>query len=87
VVGVFLQSPALDPYTLLLKELRLCWSNCYQSRPGGEADFAVATRLVHDERELLASFVTHQFPLEEIDAAFETATNKKAGAVKVTVRP
>jgi L-iditol 2-dehydrogenase len=87
VVGVFLQSPALDPYTLLLKELNLCWSNCYQRRPDGEGDFAVATRLIQDEREQLAGFVTHQFPLEEIDAAFATATNKKAGAVKVTVRP
>jgi threonine dehydrogenase-like Zn-dependent dehydrogenase len=87
VVGVFMQSPALEPYTLFLKEINLCWSNCYYRRPGVEADFAVAARLVEDERQLLTRLTTHQFPLEDVDAAFKTAANKKAGAVKVTICP
>ena len=87
VVGVFTQPPQLEPYTLFLKELNLCWSNCYHRRPGAEADFAVAVRLVEKERQVLSRLTTHQFPLQDVDAAFKTAADKQAGAVKVTICP
>jgi 2-desacetyl-2-hydroxyethyl bacteriochlorophyllide A dehydrogenase len=89
VLGIFLGAVSLDPYPLLLKEATLAWSNCYaRSWPGSpRADFEDAVALVDAERELLARLVTHAVPLLEVERGFEIASDKKAGAVKVSVLP
>jgi threonine dehydrogenase-like Zn-dependent dehydrogenase len=84
VLGVFTGAVALDPYPLLLKEATLAWSNCYAQGPG-RPDFERAIELLSAERERLARLLTHQRPLGEIEAAFALASDKRAGAVKVTV--
>jgi len=35
----------------------------------------------------LNALVTHRFPLSEINAAFDTAGDKKSGSIKVHVTP
>ncbi len=85
VLGVFMEPPPLDPMQALMKELDLCWSNCYHRPLDGQADFEVAARLVDSERESLALLTTHQLPLSQVDRAFAIAANKKSGAVKVSV--
>jgi len=84
VLGVFTGAVSLDAFPLLLKEATLAWSNCYAQGPG-RPDFECAIALLSDERERLAPLLTHQRPLGEIEAAFALASDKRAGAVKVTV--
>jgi (R,R)-butanediol dehydrogenase/meso-butanediol dehydrogenase/diacetyl reductase len=85
VLGMFLQSPALSPFALLLKEVNLCWSNCYHRAPGQTPDFRVAANVVDAERERLASLITHRVSLADVDSAFASASDKRSGAVKVSV--
>jgi threonine dehydrogenase-like Zn-dependent dehydrogenase len=83
-LGVFTGRTAVDPFPLLLKEGTLAWSNCY-SHAGERADFDDAIRIVDENRDRLARLTTHQLPLDEVERAFAVASDKKAGAVKVTV--
>ena len=85
VLGLFTESPQLSPLSLLMKEIDLCWSNCYHRAAGQPADFRVAADIVDREREQLASLITHRYGLDEIDQAFATASDKRAGALKVAV--
>lgn len=85
VLGLFTESPQLSPLSLLMKEIDLCWSNCYHRAAGQPADFRVAADIVDREREQLASLITHRYELDEIDQAFATASDKRAGALKVAV--
>ncbi len=87
VLGVFLGPVQLDPYPLLVKEATLAWSNCYaRSWQGSQrADFEDAVALVDGQRELLARLLTHSVPLGQVERGFEIASDKKAGAVKVSV--
>ena len=89
VLGVFLGSVQLDPFPLLLKEAALAWSNCYARSSEGSPrpDFEDAVALVDRQRELLARLVTHSVPLGEVERGFAIASDKKAGAVKVSVLP
>ena len=86
VLGVFTGGVGLDPLRLLLKEGTLAWSNCY-THGEARADFDDAVGLLSSQRQALSRLVTHQRPLSEIGPAFEEASNKKGGAVKVTVLP
>jgi threonine dehydrogenase-like Zn-dependent dehydrogenase len=89
VLGVFLGTVELDPYPLLVKEATLAWSNCYARTSLGSPrpDFEDAVALVDAKRELLTRLVTHSVPLGEVERGFEMASDKKAGAVKVSVLP
>ena len=82
-----MSSPRVAPFSLLLKELNLCWSNCYHRVTGQPSDFEVAARIVDEERERLSLLVTHNVPLSEVGRAFELAERKSSGAVKVSVDP
>ena len=92
VLGMFLDSPTLSPLALLLKEIDLCWSNCYHRNAdavadatGPGADYQVAADIVEAERERLAQLITHRFALADLNQAFSTAADKQAGALKVSV--
>ncbi len=87
VLGLFMQGVEVDPFPLLLKEGNLFWSNCYQQGAEDDADFDRAVRLVDTERERLAHLATHQLPLERIEEAFDVASDKQAGAIKVSIMP
>jgi threonine dehydrogenase-like Zn-dependent dehydrogenase len=86
VVGVFMGKVTIDALPLFVKENSLVWSNCYV-HPHEGADFEDAVELVSTRRDALAVLATHAVPLDEIDRAFALASDKKAGAVKVTVLP
>jgi threonine dehydrogenase-like Zn-dependent dehydrogenase len=87
VLGIFMSSPVIDPVSLLMREGSLCWASCYARPVGKRPDFARAASLVEDERERLALLATHELPLSEIGRAFELASKRKSGAVKVSVIP
>jgi len=85
VLGVFLASVEIDPTLLLVREGTLTWSNCYGQHPGPVADFERAATLVAEERERLERLVTHSVPLDEIGRAFQLASDKTTGSIKVSV--
>lgn len=87
VLGVFVGPACLDPFPPLQKELDLRWANCYHRTPDGPADFELACRFLSSERVALARLITHQLPLDQIERAFEIASDKSSGALKVCIRP
>lgn len=86
VVGIFMGRTELDTLPLLLKEGTLAWSNCY-AHPHEGADFETAIELVSAHRDALRPLITHSVSLDEVERAFALASDKKAGAIKVTVLP
>ncbi len=86
VLGVFMGPVTLDTLPYLLKEVTLAWSYCYDH--GEEhADFREAVEIVAREPGLVAPLVTHTLPLSEVGRAYEIASNKREGAIKVSVVP
>jgi threonine dehydrogenase-like Zn-dependent dehydrogenase len=86
VLGIFFGEVALEALPLLIKENTVTWSNCYSRTPEG-VDFEAAVEIVERHRDELAELTTHQVPLAEAARAFALASDKKGGAVKVTVVP
>ena len=70
----------------MLKEGSLAWSNCYEHSAQG-SDFADAIELLGTEQSALSALTTHSVSLDEIGRGFEIASDKQAGAVKVTGVP
>ncbi|MGH0038202.1 MAG: zinc-dependent alcohol dehydrogenase [Myxococcota bacterium] len=85
VLGLFFDTVEVDPFSLLLKEGTLAWSNCYDRQGAGPVDFERAAQLVGDERERLSELLTHRVALEDVDEAYRLAADKRSGAVKVSV--
>jgi len=69
----------------LLRELTIHLPNCY-SVIDGRHDFEVAIDLAAEQPSLLRTLITHEFPLDDIAAAFATADDKRSRAIKVQVR-
>ena len=86
LLGVFTAPPPLPATTLLMKEVRLIGSMMYD-RTAPRPDFATAIDLLATRRTDLAPLVTHQFALTDIQHAFDTAADKRSGAIKVSVLP
>ncbi|HEY2775114.1 MAG TPA: alcohol dehydrogenase catalytic domain-containing protein [Candidatus Binatia bacterium] len=87
VVGLFEKTPVFDPGVMILKEVRMVGSMVYNHPPGGAADFAIALDVIADRAQALRALVTHTFALEDVQRAFETASDKASGAVKVMLAP
>jgi threonine dehydrogenase-like Zn-dependent dehydrogenase len=84
VQGLFSTQPAFDARALVFKELRLVGSKIYgQSEYGPE--FAAATLVLPRYRDAIGVLQTHRFPLDRIEDAFATASDKTSRAIKVTV--
>ena len=86
VLGFFPGRIELDPLPLLMKEVSLVWSYCYQHGERG-ADFSDAIAFLSRERELASLLTTASVPLEDVERAFTLASQKRTGIVKVTVLP
>ena len=82
IVGLFEHAPAFDPMTMMVKEVRVVSSMVY-NRSGDESDFDTALAVLDERSDDLRALVTHTFPLDDAQRAFETADDKKSGAVKV----
>jgi threonine dehydrogenase-like Zn-dependent dehydrogenase len=75
---------SIDFAALLTKELSLIGSHAYGSNRRGPEFVAAADVLGRYSAEL-AALQTHQFPLDDVQAAFELASDKTSGAVKATI--
>jgi len=71
---------ALAP--LVHNEIRVRGSFCYAPK-----DVTKAIQLIEQRQVDVARLVTHEFSLNNVEAAFATASDKTSGAIKVMVRP
>ena len=67
------------------REQSIIFSNCY-SVIDGRHDYEVAIDMIASGRTSIEQMVTHKYPLDQIQPAFETASDKNSGAVKVQIR-
>jgi 2-desacetyl-2-hydroxyethyl bacteriochlorophyllide A dehydrogenase len=86
VLGLFMEPVSLDAVPLMMKEVTLGFSYCYEHGDGG-ADFADALAILDRERDAAATLVTHELPLAEVADAFRLAADRRSGAIKVTLHP
>lgn len=86
IVGLFDDVPRFDPMTMLIKEVRMIGAMVYNRRDE-RSDFDIALELLSDRPEDMQRLVTHTFALSEAQKGFETADDKKSGAVKVLLAP
>jgi len=86
VLGSFNDAKPVDLRTLMMKEVALLGSFCYGSGER-EPEFATAARLTGRFRDELRAITTHQFGLDDVATAFDTANDKSTGAIKVTLVP
>lgn len=84
VLGIFTSPPAINGILLVVKEVRLVGSMTYGRTIAG-ADFERALDLLAKNPRAFGNLVTHCFSLDDIATAFDTAANKRSGAIKVTV--
>jgi len=65
--------------------VRLAGSNCY-GWTGGTRDFDSAIELIASGAVPAPKIITHRFPMDQAQAAFDTAAGKAAGSVKVVIK-
>jgi threonine dehydrogenase-like Zn-dependent dehydrogenase len=86
VLGIFSARAELSGYLLATRELEITGSNMYGSSRRG-SQFRAAVELLPRYASELAALQTHRFGLTEVGAAFQCASDKATGAIKVTVVP
>lgn len=85
VLGIFHVPITLDYLQPLLNEQSIIFSMCY-SVINGRHDYESAIELMASGRVELEQIVTHRFPLEDIQTAFDIAYKKNTGSIKVQIR-
>jgi 2-desacetyl-2-hydroxyethyl bacteriochlorophyllide A dehydrogenase len=85
LLGVYTKPIAFPALFTVAKELTIKGSFVY-SRAGSRADFDVVVDLLrrHGDR-IGATTITHRYPLAQIAEAFETASDKRSGSIKVAI--
>lgn len=86
VVGVFAGHRPVNALVLMMKELTLVGSNTYGTDRRG-SQFRSAVELLPRYRSEIEALQTHRFPLSSLEQAFECASDKQSGAIKVTIEP
>ena len=84
VLGGFRAPITLDWLEPLLKEQSFIFSSCY-SVMDDRHDYEIAIELMVSGRVQLEQIVTHKYPLTQIQSAFDTASQKKTGSIKVQI--
>jgi L-iditol 2-dehydrogenase len=85
VLGAFTRPPTFPALFVLAKELRIIGSFVY-GRAGARADYDIVLDLLRRQGKLIGdTLITHRFPLDDIAAAFATASDKTTGSIKVTI--
>ncbi len=84
VLGVYRRPFEFDFTGPGFREQSIIFSNCY-SVIDGRHDYEVAIDMIASGRTNIEQMVTHKYPLDQIQPAFETASDKNSGAVKVQI--
>jgi threonine dehydrogenase-like Zn-dependent dehydrogenase len=86
MLGVYMGNVPINGAAMLVKEQSLIASMAYARGVGGR-DFDAAARTLAEHPDIVATLVTHRFPLSEAARAFDVAADRKAGAIKVILDP
>lgn len=81
LLGTFWEATALDP-SFCLKEAILIPSMAYHCKSPNRS-FDEARAILHRHPEIAQALITHRYPIDGVEEAFETASNRSAGAIKV----
>jgi len=86
VLGVFTRPLTLDWKQPLLHQQEVLFAGGYDTA-GGQSDYQRTIDFIASGRAPVRQMVTHRFPLAETGNAFETASDKGTGSIKVQVIP
>lgn len=86
LVGVHTVPQTIMTARLFLHDISIVGSFGYH-HTGPRADYEEAIELLSKYEDRVAPLVTHTYPLEQAAEAFQTALDKRSGAIKVTVLP
>ncbi|MFQ5880613.1 MAG: zinc-binding dehydrogenase [Dehalococcoidia bacterium] len=86
VLGLFIHPRPFNPFPLALKEVRLVGSVGY-CQPGSRSDMELALHVLVSRPEPARRTISHRLPLERAADAFQIATDKSTGSLKVVVTP
>jgi threonine dehydrogenase-like Zn-dependent dehydrogenase len=81
LVGMFWEATELDA-VFCTKEVELIPAAGYQCKSPSR-NFDEARIILHRHPEIAQALITHRYPLDGVEEAFETAGNRAAGAIKV----
>jgi alcohol dehydrogenase len=82
VYGGKLEVP-VEPFVYGIGDKRILTTLC----PGGKERMRTLMDLVRHGRIDLSKLITHRFPLDEIEAAYDLFANQRDGVVKVVITP
>ncbi|GAB4460286.1 MAG: alcohol dehydrogenase catalytic domain-containing protein [Anaerolineae bacterium] len=82
MLGIFSDPAPLNVYKIVQWNLTVAGS-----RAEGQRSLAQALALLSRQAIDISPLITHTFALDDIHAAFETATKRLGGAIKVVVKP
>jgi len=86
VLGVFMEGTRFPFTEALTKEARTLSAIGYCRHDTGR-DLESAARLLAGDPDLVATMITHRFPLEDAEEAFRVAADKRTGAIRVVIQP
>ncbi len=87
LLGVFtVPTVNVNPLHLALREVEIVGSMTYAASEG-RADYQIALEVMADYADAARTLVTHRFPLQEVNTAFETALDKSTRSIKVHLNP
>ena len=76
----------LPGFLLCMKEIRIVPANMY-GKSGTTRDIDRAAELLARDANIARTLITHRFPLDAAVEAFEVASHRSAGAIKVVLEP
>jgi threonine dehydrogenase-like Zn-dependent dehydrogenase len=76
----------LPGFAVAAKELDITIATMY-GRSGTMRDVEVAAGILGEREEVADALISHRFPLSEAPKAFETARDRKGGAIKIALEP
>lgn len=86
VLGLWDAPVPVDSWKSVLKDITYRFCLTY-AQTGLKSDFGYTVELMGSRRVPMQDLVTHIFPFEQINEAFECAADKSRGAMKVVLRP
>ena len=72
--------------SVMFKELRILTGIMYGRGPGGR-DIEMAAAVMEANPEVARALISHRYPLDAVDEAFDAAARRAEGAIKVVLDP
>ena len=72
--------------SVMFKELRILTGIMYGRGPGGR-DIETAAAVMEANPEVARALISHRYPLDAVDEAFDAAARRAEGAIKVVLNP